>query len=152
LIAAYGLSPFAEWTTIKLDGESLAKAPWVPDPEFGFYQEPPPLDPAPGTWIRRDPIDPIDLPFSGDAGYLYTDTGGFLRSHFDSQYAIIGLPKDIKTGLHKITLTTKPYPILGESVNGINILGITGSEGGELTASFLLFGPRFNLSRSPWGD
>jgi hypothetical protein len=31
-IGVSGLSPFAEWISIKLDGESLAKAPWVPDP------------------------------------------------------------------------------------------------------------------------
>lgn len=147
LISADGLSPFAEWTTINLDGKPLAKAPWVPDPKFSFYQEPPPLPPAPGTWIRKDPIDPIDLPLSGEVGYLYTDTGGFLNSYFDSQGAQIGLPKDIKTGLHEVTLTTKPYPIIGSSVGGINALGITGNEGRELTAEFLLFGPKFNLSQ-----
>ncbi|HSD58334.1 MAG TPA: PAN domain-containing protein, partial [Methanotrichaceae archaeon] len=147
LIGVSGLSPFAEWISINLDGKPLSKAQWVPNPEFGFYQDPPPLDPAPGTWIRRDPIDPTDLPFSSDVGYLNTDTGQFLSSHFRSQSAYIGPPKDIETGIHEVTLTAKPYPLLGSSVGGINILGITGSEGRTLTAEFLLFGPKFNLSQ-----
>ena len=82
LISVSGMSPFAEWISINLDGKPLSKAQWVPNPEFGFYQDPPPLDPAPGTWIRRDPLDPTDLPFSSDVGYLNTDTGQFLSSYF----------------------------------------------------------------------
>ena|GEM_PF-2245129 len=144
-----GLSPFAEWVSIELDGKPLVKAQWRPDPEFGFYQDPPPLPPAPGTWIRKDPIapdDPTYLPLSSDVGYLFTDTGEFLGSYYDSDNQI-GLPEDIKTGLHEITLTTKPYPLIGPSVHGFNILGITGTEGRVLTAKFLLFGPKFTLSQ-----
>lgn len=110
-ISVSGLSPLAEWISIGLDGKPLVKAPWRPDPEFGFYQDPPPLQPAPGTWIRKDPIAPNDteyLPFSSDVGYLFTDIGGFIGSYYNSDNQI-GLPEDMKTGMHEIRLTTKPY-------------------------------------------
>lgn len=157
-----GLSPFATWKTIELDGRPLTKVPCesAGNPGTGGIKMPPL-----GTWTKSDStswagrcapyecdcyyLSPTDLKFDIETrtGFLEnSQINSFIKSYTRTQKAWISLPSDIKAGLHELTLTTEPY--FGKTESNATFYGITGTEGRRLTAKFLLFGPRFTLDKS----
>jgi hypothetical protein len=157
-VRSMGLSPFAEWKSLALDGVTLQKVGFIDG--FGT--------PSPGTWYRYpvrqgdqlpasdprrgDPLRPTDVgigPPDFDSNNELDNFLGCSASGCGYHAARFGLPADLPTGLHTVTLTTGPYAIGFAKWYGadINVNG-GGAASQQLSVNFILYGPLAELSTS----
>ena len=138
-----GLSPFAEWVSLGLDGTELTKIPFLDGygtpPARQWYRHPVRAgDPT----KSGDPLPPsgVEVPSQNGIEAFLSCGGGGCGTHA----ARIGLGDGaIPTGLHTITLATQPYA--GRSFKFFGETASVGSgDAGDpalLSTSFILFGP-----------
>ena len=150
-IASAGISPFAEWKSIALDGNVLTKIPFIQN--YGV--------PPPGQWYRHpvregdttksgDPLAPGDLAIPGSATSVedfLSCGGGGCGTH----QARIGIGNTLPTGLHTITLTTGPFPDATYRFYGTDA-DVGGADAtSQLSTDFILFGPRVEVTPTQAG-
>jgi hypothetical protein len=157
-LRSMGLSPFAEWKSLALDGVTLQKVGFID--EFGT--------PSPGTWYRYpvregdqlpasdprrgDPLRPTDVGIGPPDFDSNNELDNFLNcgaSGCGYHAARFGLPADLATGLHTVTLTTGPYAVGSAKWYGadINVNG-GGAASQQLSVNFIVYGPLAELSSS----
>jgi hypothetical protein len=152
-VQSMGLNPFAEWQSLALDGAVLQKVAFKKD--FGT--------PAPGTWYRYpertgdpapdgdprrgDPLRPEHVRIAPSAGgnvgldtFLCDSGCGYHAARF-------GLPENLSTGLHTVTLATGPYASGSASFYDVEMpFGAAGAASQPLTVNFIVYAPLAELS------
>lgn len=153
-LASAGISPFAEWESIALDGVDMTKIPFM-----AGYAIPPALN-----WYRH-PVRPGDATQSGDplppTGVVPNSTNESIEKFLScgaagcgTHQARIGLGQGtLPTGLHTLRLRTRPYAGAVYNFYGTqaNVGGGIADDTSELTTQFIVFGPQMQLATTEAG-
>lgn len=153
-LASAGISPFAEWESISLDGVALTKVPFM-----AGYAIPPALH-----WYRHpvrsgdatqsgDPLPPtgVDIPGTDTSIEKFLVCGA---AGCGTHQARIGLGQDaIATGLHTLKLRTRPWAggTYGFYQTEADVGAAIGDDTAELTTQFLVYGPQITVSPTEAG-
>jgi hypothetical protein len=153
-LASAGISPFAEWESIALDGVALTKVPFMTN-----YAVPPALQ-----WYRHpvragdvaqsgDPLPPTGLviPSSNESIEKFLSCGG---GGCGTHQARIGFGQGaIAPGLHTLTLHTRPYAggTYTYYQTQANVGGGLADDTSDLTTQFIVFGPQMQATPTEAG-
>jgi hypothetical protein len=153
-LTSAGISPFAEWESISLDGAALTKVPFMTN-----YATPPA-----GQWYRHpvragdplqsgDPLPPTDLviPSSNESLEKFLSCGG---GGCGTHQARIGFGQGVLApGLHQLRLRTRPYASGTYSFyqTEADVGAGLADDSSDLTTDFILFGPQMQVAPAEAG-
>ncbi len=153
-LGSAGISPFAEWESIALDGVAMTKVPFMTN-----YAVPPAKQ-----WYRH-PVRPGDVTQSGDplppTGLVVNSANESIERFLScggggcgTHQARIGFGQGVlSTGLHTLTLHTRPYA--SGTYNYFQTQANVGAglpdDTSELTTQFIIFGPQIQVTPTEAG-
>jgi hypothetical protein len=153
-LASAGISPFAEWESISLDGVAMTKVPFMTNygipPALQWYRHP--VRPGDATQ-SGDPLPPTGLviPSSNESIEKFLDCGG---GGCGTHQARIGLGESaIPTGLHTLTLHTRPYAsgTYGYFQTQADVGAGLADDTSDLTTQFIVFDPQMQVTPTEAG-
>lgn len=153
-LASAGISPFAEWESIAIDGATLTKIPFIAN-----YQTPPA-----GQWYRH-PVRAGDPTQSGDplppSGLVHPSVDASIEDFLScggggcgTHQARIGLGQEaLAPGLHTVTLRTRPFAGATYAFyqTSASVGGGLADDQSQHSVDFILFGPRMEATPAEAG-